>query len=148
MAGAMPISELEHLLEQEVADFNKAVEAYARDQSVPHECVFTELSRRMNIIRNSSQCTNVYNGWKNIAALVETWSDRDMWEACVKKELSELASLASTTTGGTCNGMFTFQRIGATDYMVCMVPFHSQQGAVGHRTMRTCVWSMLPRRSK
>ena len=72
------MSELEQILEQEVADFNKAVEAYARDQSVPHECVFTELSRRMNIIRNASQCTNVYNGCKKLAMLVETSSDRDM----------------------------------------------------------------------
>ena len=72
------MSEFDQILEQEVLDFNKAVEAYARDESVPHECVFTELSRRMNIIRNASQCTNVYNGWQNLATLVETWSDRDM----------------------------------------------------------------------
>jgi hypothetical protein len=112
MSGAMSISELEQILEQEVADFNKAVEAYARDQSVPHECVFTELSRRMNIIRNASQCTNVYNGWKNLAVLVKTWSDRDMWDLCVKQELSEKQSSASSTTGSSSNGMFTFQLIG------------------------------------
>ena len=148
MSSASVSLEFDTIVAQERDSFSKASDAYARDGSLPHECVFTELSRRMSIIRNVSQCPHVYNGWKNIAALVETWSDRDMWEACVKKELSELALLASRTTGGTCNGMFTFQRIGATDYMVCMVPFHSQQGAVGHHTMRTCVWSMLPRRSK
>ena len=148
MSSASLSLEFDTIVAQERDSFSKASDAYARDGSLPHECVFTELSRRMTIIRNVSQCPHVYNGWKNIAALVETWSDRDMWEACVKKELSELALLASRTTGGTCNGMFTFQRIGATDYMVCMVPFHSQQGAVVHRTMRTCVWSMLPRRSK
>ena len=129
--------------------FTKASDAYARDGSLPHECVFTELSKRMSIIQNVSRFPlNVYNGWKNVAALVATWSDRDMWEACVKKELSELALLASNTTGGTCNGMFTCQHIAATDYMLCMVFFHFQQGAVVHRTMRTRVWSMLPRRSK
>ena len=148
MSSASLSLEFDTIVAQERDSFSKAMDAYARDGSLPQECVFTELSRRMTIIRNVSQCPHVYNGWKNLSALVETWSDRDMWELCVKKEKSELALLASRTTGGTCNGMFTFQRIGATDYMVCMVPFHSQQGAVVHRTMRTCVWSMLPRRSK
>ena len=147
MSSASLSLEFETIVAQERDSFSQVMDAYIRDGSVPQECVFTELSRRMTIIRNVSQCPHVYNGWKNLSALVETWSDRDMWELCVKKQKSEVAVLASRTTGGTCNGMLTFQRIGATDYMVCKVPFHCQKSAVGHHTMRTSVWSMLPRRS-
>ena len=114
MSSASLSLEFDIIVSRERDSFSQAMDAYSRDGSLPHECVFTELSRRMTIIRNVSQCPHVYNGWKNISALVETWSDRDMWELCVKKEKSELALLASRTTGGTCNGMFTFQRIGAT----------------------------------
>ena len=147
MSSASLSLEFDIIVSRERDSFSQAQDAYCRDGSLDHECVFTELSRRMTILRNVSQCPHVYNGWKNISALVETWSERDMWELCVKKERSVLAQLAPRTTGGTCNGMVTFQRIGATDYMVCTVPFHSQQGAVVHRTMRTGVWSMPPRRS-
>ena len=145
MCSASVSLEFDKIAAQERDRFSKASDAYARDGSLPHECVFTELSRRMSIMRNVSQCTHVYNWWKTVAALVETWSDHDMWEAAVKKELSDLALLASKTTGGTCNGMFMLQHIGATDYMVCMVPFHSQQGAVVHSTMRTCVFGVCAR---
>jgi hypothetical protein len=103
MSSASLSLEFDTIVAQERDSFSKDMDAYARDGSLPQECVFTELSRRMTIIRNVSQCPHVYNGWKNISALVETWSDRDMWELCVKKEKSELALLASRTTGGTCN---------------------------------------------
>lgn len=145
MFGESPSYKFDKIAAQERDRFSKATDAYARDGSLPHEDVFNELSRRKSIMSMVSQCTHVGNWWKTVAALVETWSDHDMWEAAVKKELSDLALMASKTTGGTCNGMFMFQHIGATDYMVCMVPFHSQQGAVVHSTMRTCVFGVCAR---
>ena len=110
---------------KEAEKFNMAVEAFARDGSLPHECVFTELSRRMNIIGNVTACPHVYNGWKNIAALVDIWSDRGKWEACVAVELREKALSLSPTAGWTSNCMYTLQRIGATDHIACMVLLQS-----------------------
>ena len=112
MSDASLSVEFDQIAQKEVDDFNKAVDAYLRDGSLPHECCFTELSRRMIIIRNVSQCKHVYSGWRNISRLVETWADRDLWEACVKKEMSQKASSISCPPGRASSGMFMFQRVG------------------------------------
>ena len=78
MSDASLSVEFDQIAQKEVDDFNKAVEAYSRDGSLPHECCFTELSRRMIMLRNVSQCKHVYIGWRNISRLVETWADRDV----------------------------------------------------------------------
>jgi hypothetical protein len=112
MSDASLSVEFDKIAQKEVDDFNKAVEAFSRDGSLPHECCFTELSRRMLIIRDVSQCKHVYSGWRNISKLVETWADRDLWEACVKKETAQKASSASCPSGRASSGMFMFQRVG------------------------------------
>ena len=111
MSDASLSVEFDKIAQKEIDDFHKAVDAYLRDGSLPHECCFTELSRRMIIIRNASQCKQVYSGWGNISRLVETWADRDLWEACVKKETAQKASSASCPSGQASSGMFMFQRV-------------------------------------
>ena len=134
MNSASASIEFDIIARKEADKFHMAVDAFARDGSLPHECVFTELSRRMVIIRNVSGCPHVYNGWKNIAALVDTWSDRDKWEAGVAVELREKALSASSPTGSASNCMYTLQRTGATDHIACMVSFQSWKCAAGQRT--------------
>ena len=125
MSDASLSGEFDKIAQKEVDDFNKAVDAYLRDGSLPHECCFTELSRRMIIIRNVSQCKHVYSGWRNISRLVETWADRDLWEACMKKQMSEQASSASCASGRASDGMFMFQRNGRGNLTIWMVAFAS-----------------------
>ena len=135
MSDASLSVEFDQIAQKEVDDFNKAVEAYSRDGSLPHECCFTELSRRMTIIRDVSQCKHVYSGWRNVSKLVETWADRDVWESAMKKHLSEQPSSTSSTTGWVSNGMFTLLHTGSGYFMICMVPLESRQRAFVHRTM-------------
>ena len=59
MSSASTSIEFDKIAQNEIANFNCAVDAFARDGTLPHECCFTELSRRMNIIRNVSQCQHV-----------------------------------------------------------------------------------------
>jgi hypothetical protein len=101
MSSAFVSLEFDVLAAKEVDKLNKAIDAYARDGCLPHECVFTELTRRMTIIRNVSQCTHVYNGWKNLSTLMETWMDRDLWEAAARTEILEKASPSPSTSGCT-----------------------------------------------
>ena len=103
MSSASSSLEFDDLAAKEMANFNKAIDAYARDGSLPHECVYTELTRRMTIIRNVSQCPHVYNGWKNLSWLMATWMDRDLWEAAARTEMKDKASSSPTTSGWMSN---------------------------------------------
>ena len=103
MSSASSSLEFDGLAAKELANFNKAIDAYARDGSLPHNCVFTELTRRMTIIHNVSQCPHVYNGWKNLSGLMDTWMDRDLWEASARREMKDKESSSPTTSGWMSN---------------------------------------------
>ena len=103
MSEASARTDFDKIAQQEVGDFNNAVDAFARDGSLPHESCFTELSRRMTIIHNVSQCPHLYNGWKNLSGLMETWMDQDLWEAAARTEMKDKASLSPTTSGWMSN---------------------------------------------
>ena len=103
MSSASSSLEFDGLAAKEKANFNKAIDAYARDGSLPHNCVYTELTRRMTIIRNVSQCPHVYNGWKNLSWLMDTWMDRDLWEASARREMKDKESSSPTTSGWMSN---------------------------------------------
>ena len=103
MSSASSSLEFDGLAAKELANFHKAIDAYARDGSLPHNCVFTELTRRMTIIHNVSQCPHLYNGWKNLSGLMETWMDQDLWEAAARTEMKDKASLSPTTSGWMSN---------------------------------------------
>lgn len=106
MSDRAPYMDFDKIVRKEVDDFNKAVENFKRDGSLPFECCFTEVSRRLNLIRSVGQNQNVYHVWRTISVLVETWNDRDMWEGCVKNELRGALSSTSTATGGGSSRVF------------------------------------------
>ena len=108
MPDASPFIELERLSQAEVVAFNKAVDDYIRSGCVQPQCEFTEICRRMNIIRNVSNCKHVYGGWRTVAQLVETWSERDLWEAAAITEISEKAAWKTWAAGQASNVMFMF----------------------------------------
>ncbi len=84
--------------------FNRAVEAYTRDGTLPSECGFNELSRRLTIIRTVCQGQNASKEWSTVSDLVETWVDRDIWEACVRTLPRDAEPSTSTGKGRASSG--------------------------------------------
>jgi len=99
MTEQVLLNEMQQLVRREALAYNTLVENYRRTRTVPGNDRWTELNRRLCILKKACDGKDVNEAWDHVETLVETWRDLDRWEAAVRVELQKAAAATGSATG-------------------------------------------------